>query len=203
MIEPRNNPSAGADGYSAIELLIVAAMVIAITAIAVFTLTPQRKAYRGEDAASQVTNFFRDAYHRAISQRQTMRVQVDRANKIITIIDENRLPVGDEIEVRRAKLSDEVSLEQPMIAGAPIGLPPAPFAYGAAAFNNNVWSARFRSDGSVVDAAGNSLSATLFFSPVNMSGTDSNLIRAVTLFGPSGSMRMWRFTGQNFDAGAN
>lgn len=132
-----------------------------------------------------------------------MRVQIDRANKIITIVDENRLPVGDEREVRRAKLSDEVSLDPPLVGGAPIGAPPAPYGYGTAVYASNVWAARFRSDGSVVDGAGNPLSATLFFSPVNMGYSDINLIRAVTLFGPSGSMRVWRYTGERFDAGAN
>lgn len=199
----RSSHNHRADGYSAIELLIVAAMVIAVTAIAVFTLTPQKRAHRADDAAAQVTNFFRDAYHRAISQRQTMRVQIDRSANLVTLIDENRLPVGDEMEVRRAKLSDEVSLIPPVIAGAPVGAPPAPYSYGAAVFAGDVWAARFRSDGSVVDGAGNPLSATLFFSPVNIRNSDFNLIRAVTIFGPSGSMRVWRYTGASFDAGAN
>ncbi len=191
------------DGFSVIELLIVFAIVIVLTAAAVFTLSPQRRAYRTDDAAGQVTNFLRDAYQRALAQRQTMRVQVDRANMLIKIIDENRLPVGDEIEVRRAKLNDEVSLNQPAAGAGLVNPPPAPYNYPVADFANNLWEARFRSDGSVVDTAGNPLSATLFFSLVNMNGSDSPLIRAVTLFGPSGSVRVWRYTGQSFDAGAN
>lgn len=190
-------------GYSAIELLIVVTMIIAVTAIAVFTLGPQRRTYRADDAAGQVTNFFRDAYHRAISQRQTMRVQIDRANKLVTLIDENRLPNGDEAEARRAKLSDEVSVDQPLVGAALLAPPAAPYSYSAAVYSSNVWVARFRSDGSVVDLAGNPLSATLFFSPTNLSNSDLNLIRAVTLFGPSGSIRVWRYTGQAFDGGAN
>ena len=192
-----------ADGFSVIELLIVVAIVIILTAAAVFTLTPQRRAYRTDDAAGQVTNFLRDAYQRALSQRQTMRVQIDRANMLVKIIDENRLPVGDEIEVRRAKLNDEVSLNQPAEGAGLLNPPPAPYNYPAAGYSNNLWEARFRSDGSVVDLAGNTLSATLFFSLANMENSDSNLIRAVTLFGPSGSVRVWRYTGQSFDAGAN
>jgi Tfp pilus assembly protein FimT len=190
-------------GFSTIELLIVAAVIIAVTAIAVFTLTPQRRAYRTEDAAAQVTNFLRDAHQRAITQRQTMRVEIDRATRIITITDENRLPTGDEFEVRRGKLSDEVSVDQPVVGAAMVNLPPAPFSYPAAVYSNNVWAARFRSDGSVVDSAGNPLSATVFFSLAAMTGADANLIRAVTLFGPSGSIRMWRYSGTAFDGGAN
>lgn len=192
-----------ADGFSVIELLIVVAIIIILTAAAVFTLSPQRRAYRTDDAAGQVTNFLRDAYQRALSQRQTMRVEIDRANMLIKIIDENRLPVGDEFEVRRAKLNDEISLNQPADGAGLLNPPPAPYNYAVAGYSNNQWEARFRSDGSVVDLAGNSLSATLFFSLANMDSSDTNLIRAVTLFGPSGSVRVWRYTGQSFDAGAN
>lgn len=190
-------------GFSVIELLIVVAIVIILTAAAVFTLTPQRRAYRTDDAAGQVTNLLRDAYQRALTQRQTMRVQIDRANMLVKIIDENKLPIGDEIEVRSEKLSSEVSLSQPAAGAGLLNPPQAPYNYPAAAYANNLWEARFRSDGSVVDAAGNPLSATLFFSLANMKSSESNLIRAVTLFGPSGSVRVWRFTGQSFDAGAN
>ena len=90
-----------AAGFSTIELLIVASLVIALTAISIFMLSPQRRAYRSEDAAAQTANFLRDAYQRALSQRQIFRVQIDRANRLIQIIDENKLPQGDEREVRR------------------------------------------------------------------------------------------------------
>src|SRR5262245_51487735 len=188
-------------GYSAIELLIVAAMVIVLASIAVFTLVPHKRAYRADDAAAQVTNFLRDAHQRAISQRQTMRVQIDRVNQLIRLIDENRLPVGDELEVRRSRLIEEVTLDRPMVGASLVVPPPAPYSYPTAAYANNRWEARFRSDGSVVDGAGNPLSATLFFSPANLRASDVTLIRAVTLFGPSGSIRLWRYTGQSFDAG--
>jgi len=192
-----------ADGYSVIELLIVAAVTLILTAIAVFTLAPQRRAYRTDDAAGQITNFLRDAYHRALSQRQTMKVQLDRVNLLVTITDEGTLPGGDEVEVRRAKLSDEVSVNQPTVASALLIPPAAPYNYAVATYASNLWVARFRSDGSVVDTAGNPLSATVFVSLLNMKASDANLIRAITLFGPSGSMRVWRYTGTSFDAGAN
>ena len=192
-----------AEGYSVLELLVVVTVIITLTAVAVFSLVPQRRAYGTEDAAGQVTNFLRDAYQRAISQRQTMKVQIDRSSMLMKIIDENTLPVGDEVEVRRAQLSSEISVSQPTIGGSPLNAPAAPYNYPVAVYSSNLWVARFRSDGSVVDAAGNTLSATVFFSFVNMKTSDTNLIRAVTLFGPSGSIRFWRYTGSSFDAGAN
>lgn len=191
------------EGYSVIELLVVVALIITMTAITVFTLGHSRRSYRPDDAAAQVVNFLRDAYGRALSQRQTMSVSIDLDNQTITLIDENRLPLGDEIVIRRTPLIDQVSLSQPTVGAAPVGLPPGPYSYPSAVYAGNVWEARFRSDGSVVDTAGNTLSSTLFFSPINLTDNDSNLIRAVTLFGPSGSIRLWRFAGQSFIAGTN
>ena len=188
-------------GFSTIELLIVAALVVVLTGISVFMLSPQRRAYRSEDAAAQAANFLRDAYQRALSQRQTFRVQIDRANKLIQIIDENKLPVGDEREVRRDVLMDEVNFDPPVFDGTPVAVPAAPYNYPAATFASNVWTARFRSDGSVVDTNGNVMSATLFFSPTASQNIDKRLVRAVTLFGPSGSVRVWKYDGTNFDAG--
>lgn len=193
-------PQAAA-GFSIIELLIVVSLVIVLTAISVFMLAPQRRAYRSEDAAAQVANFLRDAYQRALSQRQTFRVQIDRANRLIQLIDENRLPVGDEIEARRDVLIDEVSFDQPSFDGTPAAVPAAPYNYPVAVYASNLWSARFRSDGSVVDASGNLMSATLFFSPTGSQNQDKRLVRAVTLFGPSGSVRLWKYDGTGFDAG--
>ena len=193
----------GQDGYSLLQLLVVLSIMIILTAAAVFSLTPQRRAYRTDDAAGQVTNFLRDAYQRALTQRQTMRVQVDRSAMLIKIIDENSLPGGDEVEVRREKLNPEVSVTQPTLSGSALNAPASPYNYPVAVFSSNLWEVRFRSDASVVDTAGNSISATLFVSMVNPKTTDTAFIRAVTLFGPSGSVRLWRYTGSSFDAGAN
>src|SRR5262249_54261082 len=126
-------------GYSTIELLIVSGLIILLTAISVFMLAPQKRSYRAEDAAAQVANFMRDAYQRALSQRQTMRVQIDRNNRIIQIIDENKLPVGDEKEVRRDVLSDDVNFDVPAFGGSPISGPAAPYNYPTAVYSSNMW----------------------------------------------------------------
>jgi type II secretory pathway pseudopilin PulG len=186
-----------------VELLVIVSVIIVLTAAAVFSLAPQRRAYSTDDAAAQVTNFLRDAYQRAISQRQTMKVQIDRSTMLMKIFDENTLPTGDEIEVRRAQLNPEISVSQPAVGGSSLAAPASPYDYPVAVYSSNLWVARFRSDGSVVDVNGNTLSATIFFSPVSMKTNETNLIRAVTLYGPSGSMRFWRYTGSSFDAGGN
>jgi hypothetical protein len=84
-------------------------------------------------------------------------------------------------------------MDRPVSGGSPIAVPPSPYNYSPAVYNSGVWSARFRADGSVIDAAGNPLSATIYFSPLAMQEENMGLIRAVTLFGPSGSARFWKY----------
>jgi type II secretory pathway pseudopilin PulG len=179
-------------GFSLLEVLVVVGIVIILTAMAVFSLTSSKRSYAPDEEAAQAVSFFREAYHRALSQRQTMRVSVDLDKHIIRLMDEGRLPGGDEVEIIRGVISHRVSIEQPSIDGAALNPPPAPYNYAAANFKNKVWAIRFRSDGSVVDSDGNPLSATLFFIPTNLDDHSKGLIRAVTLYGPTGAARLWK-----------
>jgi prepilin-type N-terminal cleavage/methylation domain-containing protein len=194
-------------GFSVVEMLVVIAMSTILLAVAVFAFTPSKKLYKAEDAAAQVVNFMRDAYQRAITQRQAMMLIIDRNNSRIQIVDQGRFPSGDEAMVRRDALMDlsEVRIERPSVAGVAVGPPPSPYNYSAAGFNqDNVWSAVFLSDGSVVDSSATPapLSVTLYFWPTNPSSTtepkDPREICAVTMFGPSGSIRYWRYNGSSF-----
>ena len=81
--------------------------------------------------------------------------------------------------------------------GTPIPLAPAPYNYNSAVFTDGVCQFRFQADGSVLDSAGNSISATFFFTPLDMNDRSGNLVRAVTLFGPSGSTRSWKYDPSN------
>lgn len=179
-------------GFSMLELLLVVAIVVILTAIAVSNLTANKRLYSPDEEAAQAVSFFREAYHRALSQRQTMRVAIDLDRNIIRLMDEGLLPGGDEVEIIRGVISHRVSVEQPSIEGAALAPPPAPYNYAAANFVNKVWAIRFRADGSVVDSDGNPFSATLFFVPSNLDESSVGLIRAVTLYGPTGAARLWK-----------
>jgi len=140
----RRSDRRGEAGFSAAELTVVVGIVIILSGIAVFALRPTKRNYSADDGAELITNYLREAYHRALTQRQTMRVDIDVTNQWVILIDENKLPVGDEIEVKRDKLVSPVSMARPSTRGTPIPLPPAPYAYNAAVFNSSgIWSARF------------------------------------------------------------
>jgi len=184
-------------GFSLIELLIVIAMVVILTTISVFALRSSKRSYATDDEANQIVSFFREAHQRAISQRQTQRVTIDRVNLVVRLMDEGLLPGGDEVEIIRGKLNGTVAMTQPTIGGTLLPLPPAPYNYNSAVFTASVAQFRFRADGSVVDPLGNSVSATFFFTPLDMNDQSGNLVRVVTLFGPSGSTRAWKYDAAN------
>jgi Tfp pilus assembly protein FimT len=184
-------------GFSLVELLIVVAMVIILTAIAIFSLRSSKRSYAPDDEATQIVSFFREAHQRALSQRQTHRVTIDRTTLVVRLVDEGKLPGGDEVEIIRGKLNGTVAMIQPTVNGELVPNPPSPYDYDPAEFNDGICQFRFRADGSVLDSAGNSLSATLFFIPLDMNDDSANLVRAVTLFGPSGSVRQWRYDSGN------
>jgi type II secretory pathway pseudopilin PulG len=194
-------------GFSLIESLIVVSIIIALTAISFFTLAPHKRAYSTEDAANQVVNFMREAHQLALTHRHSFRLVINLNTRTISIIDEETVVnggnnegdaiSGDDRLVRDKKLVDQVSMLEPAIDGTPIPLPPAPYNYPAATSADFVWTCHFQSDGSV-RGGGAPVSATFFFSPQDMSSKDASLIRAVTLFGPSGSIKYWKYDGAKF-----
>ncbi|HEV8487623.1 MAG TPA: prepilin-type N-terminal cleavage/methylation domain-containing protein [Blastocatellia bacterium] len=195
-------------GFSLVELLIVIAVMGIMTVIAIFALRSSKRSYAPDDEANQIVSFFREAHQRAISQRQTQRVTIDRANLVVRLMDEGLLPGGDEVEIIRGKLNGTVAMTQPSISGTLMPQPPAPYGYNPAVFSAptatppSLAQYRFRADGSVVDSLGNSVSATFYFTPVDMNNSSQTLVRAVTLFGPSGSTRAWKYDGTQFITGA-
>ena len=200
-----NGRHGAARGFSTIELVVVVGIITILTAITVFSLTSGKRNYSTDDEAAKVVSLLREAYQRALAQRQTFKVEINLTRMEIRLTDEGRLPGGDEVELTRAVLNEQVSLNRPAVGGTPVPLPPAPYSYNPAAFATDtdgdlVWSARFRSDGSVMDAAGNPLSATIFFAPANFTERDANLVRAVTIFSGSGSIRAWKYDGTTFSA---
>jgi prepilin-type N-terminal cleavage/methylation domain-containing protein len=200
-------------GFSMVELLVVITMMVILTTVTIISFRGNKRNYAADDEATKILSFFREAYQRALSQRQAQKVSIDRANNIVRLTDMGRLPGGDEFLINRGVLNTLVTLDRPTVGGSPLTLPPAPYAYGAASFNTSgVLDLYFLADGTVTNQTGwdnqtyAPVSTTFFFSPSAAAALNStqasqpagNLIRAVTLYGPTGSAKFWRFDSDKF-----
>jgi prepilin-type N-terminal cleavage/methylation domain-containing protein len=191
------------EGYSLVELLVVISVIAIVTSIAVFSFTNTREKYNAEDAANRVMNYFREANSKAVSNHHSYRVTINNSTNVISLIDENTTTGGgnndgeniggDDALVKNEPVGVRVLLTQPTTPNT-VNPPAAPFNYAAATFPSNVWTGHFQSDGTVTDVTGAPISCTMFFQPIDQQNI-AQLIRAVTLFGPSGSIRFWAYNG--------
>jgi type II secretory pathway pseudopilin PulG len=197
-------------GYSLVEIVIVISIVMIMTAIAMPYFFNNAKMYKTEHQAIKVMDLMREAGQLAITRRRSHRIEIDRNSQalpLLRMINENNAGAGDDVVVKTVPLEPLSSVRLDV---APQGVTgPNPPNYPAAVFTGNVWAVTFRSDGSVVNAAGLPVSATLYFwRPAGDVGTPFNIsnltpprpseTRAITLFGGSGAVRYWKYTGTTF-----
>jgi Tfp pilus assembly protein FimT len=193
-------------GVSIVEILIVVAMIAIITAISVIQFTRTADSYDADNAAYKILNYCREANGRAVSDHHSYRVVINTNTGNISLINEV-LPTtptgatctcgegdtvtGTDVLVKQEPVGTRVSFTQPT---AITTLPPSPYNYAAATFSGGQWTAHFNSNGSVVDPWSSQapLSCTIFVSPADLQ-TQLGLVRAVTIFTSSGSVRYWMY----------
>jgi prepilin-type N-terminal cleavage/methylation domain-containing protein len=123
-------------GFSLVELLIVVGIITIMSGIAIFALRANKESYKTDDEALMVLDMLQEARFRALSQRETMRVEINLVTNQMSIIDENLPTVADDDKVIRImkiipeseiKISDRpstVSISPP----TPLTCPDAVFA---------------------------------------------------------------------------
>lgn len=205
-------------GVSMLELLVVVAIGTALAGAAVFSATKYKDAYGTDDQQMRVMDLMRDASNRALVQRQTMRLELDATDNVLRLIDENGAGTTDDLVVRLERLaSSELVRMTRLTVGdnmPPSGItaPPAPANYNPAVFalsthplstGKRVCVLRFRLDGAVVNTIGEVTSATIYiWEPDKNLGAnipkEKKRVRAVTIFGGTGVMRLWKHDGAVF-----
>ncbi len=187
------------NGYSVVELLVVLGIIALLTVISLPYLVNYSKMYKSEDQAIKIMDLMRETGQLALNRRRTVRFELDRSNPVrpqARIIDENN--GGQPIVVKSIPLEplNEIRMD------VPSGItPPNPPNYPNIAYVSNLWSARFRSDGSVVNAANIPISTTIYSWPPASGGSTPRRmqeVRAITLFGGSGAVRYWKYNGAAF-----
>jgi prepilin-type N-terminal cleavage/methylation domain-containing protein len=189
-------------GMSLVEIVVALTIISILTAISIPAFYHYSKTYKTEDQAVKVMDLMRETAQLALTRRRTIRFEIAWSNEpVARIIDENgaaaditlkTIPLEPIRFVRMDLPPDGVNIPNPP------NYPPISIA--------GVWSARFRSDGSVVNGADVPISGTLFsWSPKDDPFVDTDVeprriqeVRAITLDGAGGAIRFWRHDGTTF-----
>lgn len=172
-------------GFSLIELLAVIGLMATVAAIAVPVSRGFVNRTRSDSAAVIASTVVQAARNRAIAERRNIQVDFTAPNRLI--VSRVEIP-GPALTV----VQDVVLTEGLSFTRFP-AVPDTPDAFGAA---NAVQftgpgPVMFTSDGSLVDANGDVVNASIFMGR----GNDVMSARAFTIFGVTGYVRTWTWGG--------
>jgi prepilin-type N-terminal cleavage/methylation domain-containing protein len=185
MQTPRRRALAIADGFSLMELVLVAALMSILAGMAMLVTPAVLARAKADSGASHLLSLLRTTREQSISQRRNMNVQFLGGNRLLV----SRIDVpGPGTTVML-----DTRLEQNVQFVRFPGVPDTPdlFGAGAAVDFGPATSFNFTSEGTFVDENGDELNGTIFLGLPNQQET----AQAVTIFGPTGTMRAWRWTG--------
>lgn len=209
-------------GFSIIELLIVLTVITILMGISLFYLSAHQRLYRPDEEAEKLIDIFQEARQRALTQRETIRVEIDLSSNMASLIDENDKnglvkTVDDDKLIRSITLVPQTDVK---LTSRPPDIttdPPEPMTVPIAQFKpsvyppssaHNVCTFRFKPNGTVVDAGTDGIGsnstltgATLFvWSAKPDNPSQSEIARAITIVGGTGSVRYWEYNRTVTDA---
>ncbi len=199
------------NGFSLTEVLVVLALIVLIGSSAAFYLTAHKRLYKPDDQTLLIADILQEARQRSLTQRETMRVEIDLTDNQIRLIDENTVTSADDDEVLKVQpvfFPNEVRIDSRAENIAynppePLPVPTAnylPSVYPPSA-THQVCTLRFHSNGTVTDGGNNATGdgavvggVTLhIWQPSFENSNESSIARALTVIGSTGSIRLWEF----------
>lgn len=187
-------------GFSLLELVIVMTVTIIITTVAVVAYSSSRK-HSADDQARLVVDILDEARQKALNQRTTFRVEINKTRNRVRLIDEKTATtVTDDVEIKSVPLSSQINIGPiaPNVTTAPTATSPIPVAtYSSSTYplssGDQKITLRFRRNGQVVDVGTDNLGTgsvvngmTIYVYPKTASGINPDVVRAVTVLGTSG-----------------
>ncbi len=191
------------DGHSLIEMLIVVALIGALTSLALPQLISERRLSRAIGMTREIQTQLRWARQLAMSERQAFTFQYDNTTKRIAIIDHNSNPGRVMLidpsypNTAGSRVVSDMPLADPVYSpeityGIPAGLPNGALGDGLSmtALTNNRLNVTFQPDGSVIDAAGNPQGRAIF---LYNNRAPKATASAISVLGASGRVKIWRY----------
>jgi Tfp pilus assembly protein FimT len=202
-------------GFSVVELVIVMTVVVILSVMATMALRSP-KLFEADTQALVISDTFQEARQRSLSQRTTMRVEINNTRQQIRIIDEGRLPLdtSDDRVIKTTNYMGNgvyIGTQATNQTGSPSELSPTP----AIAFTNSVHplssgnsvaTLRFLRNGTVTNAGNDAIGtgsvptgATIYVwskypNDTSTNPTNGQIFRAVTVLSSSGLTRIWKCT---------
>ena len=192
--------------------MTVVSVIFLLAGFSLFYLAGHQKAYKPDDESLIITDILQEARDAPLTQRRTMRVEINQSKNTVRLIDENQdsTTAGDDIVLKNVSLYNPAEVT---VGGVPtnIGYNPAeslpdPTAVFKASvypssISQTVCTLRFKSDGTVVDAGNNATGtgavmtgATIqVWGPSEDHPAQLDIARAITVIGSTGTIRLWEF----------
>lgn len=194
-------------GFSMIELIIVISVLTILSTIAVVTFWSTRK-YSADDQARKIIDVFDEARQKALNQRKTFRVEINKTKNELRLIDEgdDATTANDDKILKKYKLTSQVVVGSPPnnVSGKPTATTPinvpayAKSSYPLSSGDEKI-TLRFKRNGQVVDAGtddtgtGSLMSgATIYVYSTTPSISNPDVIRAVTVLGTTGDTSLYK-----------
>jgi len=195
-------------GFSMVELIIVIVVLVILSTVAIVSFWSTRK-YSADDQAKKLIDVFDEARQKALNQRKTFRVEINRTKKEIRLIDEGPdiNPVAtDDVVLKRVAISSQVTIgaAPTNVSGAPTATSPIPVptysnsTYPLSSGDEKI-TLRFKRNGQVVDAGTDNIGtgslmsgATIYVYSNNQTTTTADVIRAVIVLGTTGDTSLYK-----------
>lgn len=199
-------------GFSVIELLVVITIIAVMGSVALFYANAHKKLYQPDEEALQLSDMLQEARQRALTERRTMRVEINLTTNAARLYDENRdattssddvlikgLTLFTSANVRLDTRPSEIGYNPPELMTVPNAI------YQSSVYTpsvgQNVCTIRFLSNGQAVNAGTNAIGTgavptgvTLhIWSPNKTYPTTSDIARSITILGATGVIRLWEF----------
>jgi prepilin-type N-terminal cleavage/methylation domain len=192
-------------GFTLIEMMIVVGVTSVMMGMAVVVMPNMVKQAKADASAEGIVNTLRLARDRAISERRNMDLVFVHPNRLKVVREEiiynsvtgtwSSSPTGS---TNPTLIDTTLENNQKFTylntgdTGDAFGLTNKPLAFGALVAS--VPTIMFTSEGTLVDVNGDATNGTIFLA----AGLDPLTARAVTIFGATGLVKVWKWDGMRW-----
>jgi prepilin-type N-terminal cleavage/methylation domain-containing protein len=176
-------------GFTLIEIMVVVAIGLIIAGMSIGGVPSMLKTSRADAGLTELAQALRFARESSISNRRNVRISFGTNTITITRVEYCATPCTPTTTTLRT-----VTLEGRSEFRLVTGLPDTPDLFGnsTATALGSYTPAMFTTDGSFINSQGDVLNGSAF---ISIPG-DTTSARAITIFGPTGAMHLWRWNGR-------